>query len=111
MIVTVVDHIGRAFEDRSAAEQHIGVFEQQWAGEQWSQGCPCPVMGPDLLGRVGHALRSPFENIYFVGTETAYEWKGYMDGAVSSGKRGAEEVISALLGDSYGDKALAASNI
>lgn len=107
--VQVIDHISQAFDDRSAAEQHIGVFEQQWAGEQWSQGCPCPVMGPDLLGKLGHTLRIPFKNIHFVGTETAYEWKGYMDGAVSSGKRGADEVVSALLGNSSVDKTPAAS--
>ncbi|XXH01238.1 hypothetical protein Hte_007592 [Hypoxylon texense] len=100
----VVDHIARAFDNSRAAVDHTGVFEQQWAGEQWSQGCPSPVMGPDLLGKLGHALRSPFRNIHFVGTETAYEWKGYMEGAVRSGERGAKEVIKALLGDSAVDK-------
>jgi len=34
--------------------------------------------------------------VHFVGTETAYEWKGYMDGAVRSGERGATEVVDAL---------------
>lgn len=95
----VIAHIGMAFGDSSAAAAHIGVMEQRWAPEQWSQGCPCPVMPPGLLGEVGHALRAPFDNIHFVGTETAYEWKGYMEGAVRSGKRGAEEVISALVGN------------
>jgi monoamine oxidase len=92
----VIAHIGRAFEDKSAAAAHIGMFEQRWAPEQWSQGCPSPVMGPGLLGELGHTLRAPFENIHFVGTETAYEWKGYMEGAVRSGKRGAEEVVKSL---------------
>jgi monoamine oxidase len=94
----VIDHIARCFENSAAAAQHVAAFEQQWAGEQWSQGCPSPVMGPGLLDSLGHALRAPFQNVHFVGTETAYEWKGYMDGAVSSGKRGAEEVISELIG-------------
>ncbi|KAJ4506733.1 hypothetical protein HRR83_003043 [Exophiala dermatitidis] len=95
----VIAHIGRAFANHSAAAAHIGMFEQRWALEQWSQGCPSPVMGPGLLGELGHALRAPFQNLHFVGTETAYEWKGYMEGAVRSGKRGAKEVITALLGE------------
>lgn len=92
----VIAHIGRAFNDPSAAAAHIGTIEHMWAPEQWSQGCPCPVMGPNLLSKLGHTLRAPFENIHFVGTETAYEWKGYMEGAIRSGKRGASEVISIL---------------
>lgn len=45
---------------------------------------------------VGKALRAPFQAIHFVGTETSFEWKGYMEGAVRSGERGAAEVIEAL---------------
>jgi monoamine oxidase len=81
-----------------AAAAHIGMFEQRWALEPWSQGCPCPVMGPGLLSELGHTLRAPSGLVHLVGTETAYEWKGYMEGAVRSGKRGAEEVITAVLG-------------
>lgn len=43
-----------------------------------------------------HSLRSAHGKVHFVGTETAYEWKGYMDGALRSGLRGAEEVTKAL---------------
>jgi monoamine oxidase len=64
-----------------------------WAEDQWSQGCPCPAMPAGVLSSVGHALRSTHEKVHFVGTETAYEWKGYMDGAIRSGERGAMEVI------------------
>ena len=48
------------------------------------------------MSDVGKALRAPFEAIHFVGTETSFEWKGYMEGAVRSGERGAREVIMAL---------------
>jgi len=62
----------------------------------YSQGCPCPVTPPGIMSDVGKALREPFESIHFVGTETSFEWKGYMEGAVRSGERGATEVIEAL---------------
>ncbi len=48
------------------------------------------------MSEVGKALRTPFEAVHFVGTETSFEWKGYMEGAVRSGERGAAEVIKAL---------------
>ena len=53
-------------------------------------------MGPDGLTRLEHVLRAPSGRVHFVGTETAYEWKGYMEGAVRSGKRGAQEVLVAM---------------
>ncbi len=53
-------------------------------------------MGPGQLTRFEHVLRAPSGPIHFVGTETAFEWKGYMEGAVRSGERGAQEVLLAL---------------
>jgi len=84
------------FVPNGKVPQPKDMLEQQWIEEQWSQGCPCPAMSPGLLTDFGHALREPFENVHFVGTETAYEWKGYMEGAVRSGERGAVEVVAAL---------------
>lgn len=53
-------------------------------------------MGPGGLSAFEHVLRAPSGRLHFVGTETAYEWKGYMDGAVRSGERGAQEVLVAM---------------
>ena len=92
----VLDQLEKAFGPYARVEQPIEIVEQRWIREQWSQGCPCPVMPPGVLTKYGHALRSAFGKLHFVGTETAYEWKGYMDGAVRSGERGAQEVIQKL---------------
>ena len=53
-------------------------------------------MVPGGLTKFEHVLRAPAGRIHFVGTETAFEWKGYMEGAVRSGERGAEEVLLSL---------------
>jgi monoamine oxidase len=74
------------------------VFEQEWAKDPWSRGCPCPYPPPGIMTDVGAALRAPFGAVHFVGTETAFEWKGYMEGAVRSGERRATEVCDALSG-------------
>jgi monoamine oxidase len=44
----------------------------------------------------GEALRDPVGRIHWAGTETAFQWNGYMEGAVESGERAAREVIAAL---------------
>lgn len=71
----------------------IDVVYHVWFEDQWSQGCPCPAMPPGVLSSLGHALRTPHGKVHFAGTETAYEWKGYMDGAIRAGERAATEVV------------------
>ena len=43
------------------------------------------------------AIKLPFRSLHFVGPETSYVWKGYMEGAVRSGRRGAAEVVAELV--------------
>ena len=75
----------------------IETIEKIWTKEQWIEGVPCPMPAPGgIWPRLGNALRRPFGDIYFIGTETAFEWKGYMEGAVRAGTRGAAEVINEL---------------
>jgi monoamine oxidase len=92
----VVDQIHKLFSPFAEVEEPIEVVEQIWRNEQWSQGCPCPVMGPGGLTKWERTLREPVGKLHFVGTETAFEWKGYMEGAVRSGERGAKEVLDAM---------------
>ncbi|KAH8900744.1 amine oxidase [Thozetella sp. PMI_491] len=75
----------------------VNVIEKEWAKDPWARGAPSPVLMPGgLCGDPGKAICQPFDRIHFVGTETAMVWKGYMEGAVRSGVRGAEEVIAVL---------------
>jgi monoamine oxidase len=41
-------------------------------------------------------LRKPVGRIHWAGTETATQWYAYMDGAVASGERAADEVATKL---------------
>ena len=91
----ILGQLSRAFGAFAEVPEPVEVQEQEWIKEQWSQGCPCPSMPPGVMTKLGHALRSPHGKVHFVGTETAFDWKGYMEGAVRSGERGAAEVIQA----------------
>ncbi|GAW19253.1 hypothetical protein ANO14919_087380 [Xylariales sp. No.14919] len=78
------------------AYQPTEYIEQQWSSEEWSLGCPCPYTPPGVLTRVGDCLIEPFGHVHCIGTETAVDWKGYMEGALESGVRGADEVFKLL---------------
>jgi len=91
-----MDHVQKLFGPFAEVEEPIEVVEQIWRHEQWSQGCPCPILEPGGLTKFEHVLRAPAGRLHFVGTETAFEWKGYMEGAVRSGERGAKEVLLSL---------------
>jgi monoamine oxidase len=73
-----------------------GIYlETAWAEEEWSRGGPVCAFGPGALVPYGEALRQPAGRIHWAGAETATVWTGYMDGAVRSGERAAEEVLDA----------------
>lgn len=84
--------------DKKAVESgFIEAVACEWTQEEYSGwGCPCTSFAPGVLGSAGGALRESVGGVHFVGTETAGEWKGYMEGAVRSGERGADDVVCAL---------------
>ncbi|KAJ5403956.1 hypothetical protein N7509_003827 [Penicillium cosmopolitanum] len=78
------------------AKDVLEINEQIWTQEEYIEGAPTSAIGPGDLSRYGNALRAPFQNLFFGGGETAFEWKGYMEGALRAGSRVADEVNDAL---------------
>tara|TARA_R110002060_G_scaffold25586_3_gene35057 strand:- start:1570 stop:2334 length:765 start_codon:yes stop_codon:yes gene_type:complete len=97
----VLAQVSNIFNNKEEVYKPVEIFEQEWSKEQYSKGAPCPVTGPGVLTSVGgsSALREVVGNLHFVGTETSEVWSGYMEGAVRSGVRGAEEVVKSLKGE------------
>ena len=52
---------------------------------------------PGVLTAYGPAIRTPIGPIHWAGTETATVWNGYMDGAIQSGERAAQEALAAIV--------------
>lgn len=84
----------RYFGPRAARPRDY--VERNWAEEPWTRGCYEAFAPPGVLSDYGRALRKPIGPIHWAGTETATHWIGYMDGAVRSGERAAEEVLGNL---------------
>jgi monoamine oxidase len=72
------------------------LIEQNWSDEQWTRGCYAGYMPPGVWSGFGEALRAPVSRIHWAGTETSEVFNGYMDGAVRSGERAAQEVARRL---------------
>ena len=91
---TVLAELQRAFGPRAA--EPLEVIEQHWPSEPFTRGGPVAYAVPGALSGFGPALREPIGSVHWAGTETATEWCGYLDGALSSGVRAAAEVLMAL---------------
>lgn len=76
------------------AGEPLEYIEKDWCSDEWSQGCYVGLMAPGTMTRLGPVLREPVGRIHWAGTETATEWNGYIEGAIQSGERAADEVVS-----------------
>lgn len=82
------------FGEQARSPKHL--YMTSWANERWSRGCYCGIPTPGTWTNYRDALRRPVGRIHWAGTETSTKWTQYLEGAVISGQRAAEEVINAL---------------
>ncbi|KIW88562.1 uncharacterized protein Z519_10608 [Cladophialophora bantiana CBS 173.52] len=96
----LLSQLGAIFQDRELVDgEYVDMIGHQWNDEAWSgYGCPSSSTAPGVLSGVGSWLKASVGDVHFVGTETSDVWRGYMEGAVRSGERGAVEVLAALRG-------------
>jgi monoamine oxidase len=79
--------------------EFVGSITSQWTQDRWAGwGCPFSSTPPGAIGDSvdGERVREKFGGLYFVGTELTDEWRGYMEGALRSGKRGAAQALADL---------------
>ena len=70
------------------------IYRKNWALDKFSGGCYFSIPEINSLSKNYQLLTKNKEDIYFVGTETASHWMGYMEGALES----AERVVSQIIG-------------
>lgn len=90
----------------------------RWLGHLCGEAIPAPILGrsidwnADPYSQGGYASRrrtgawrdatdlfSPAGRVHFAGTETATEWRSFMEGALQSAERATKEVLADLAGD------------
>ena len=65
---------------------------RSWEDEPWSRG-GYAFFDTQFPPALRYALARPFDRVFFAGEHTSLRWQGYMNGAVESGLRAAEEVV------------------
>ena len=78
------------------AANPIDYLDQRWGTEAFAPCGPTAAVPPGTWTEFGPLLRRPVGPLHWAGTETADQWTGFMDGAVRSGQRAADEVGQAL---------------
>lgn len=78
------------------AADPLEVHERDWAAERWSGGCYGGHLAPGVWTQLGPELRVPFGRVHWAGTETAERWSGYLDGALTAGRRAASEALQGI---------------
>ena len=81
-----------------AALRPTDYVDHCWSTEQFAPGGPTAAVPPGSWTQYGRWLREPVDAIHWAGTETADKWTGFLDGAVRSGQRAADEVAGLLAG-------------
>jgi monoamine oxidase len=90
----VISSVVRFFGPEAATP--MAYIDKDWVSDPWSGGCYAGQMAPGVMTELGAALRQPCGRLHFAGTETATRWAGYMDGAIESGVRAADEIDERL---------------
>ena len=91
---TVLKELGYLFGPK--AQQPIEFYEKNWTEEPWIRGGYAAHYPPRMITSFGEWLYQPIGPIHWASTETADEWKFYMEGAIQSGERAAKEVLECL---------------
>nr|XP_054762647.1 probable flavin-containing monoamine oxidase A [Lytechinus pictus] len=89
----ILNHLADFFGP--AAKKPIDFLEKDWASEPYNGGCPVSLMTPGAMAN-WDTIRTPYGRIHWAGTETATHCMGYLNGAVQSGLRAADEVTLQL---------------
>jgi len=80
-----------------SARRPVDYAEKIWSLDGFVHGGYGAFVAPGgWLGYGRGGWRAPTGAVHWAGTESASVWNGYIDGAISSGHRAAEEVLAAL---------------
>jgi monoamine oxidase len=87
--------------DNRIMTQSVNFIYINWPEEQWVGGAYNGFTSPGTWSIWGKSMYAPFGRVHWAGTEYAFKWLGYYDGAIRSGEDTAAK-INAMLGAKRG---------
>lgn len=89
----VLQALAAHYED-AAALNPTDYVERDWSAQRWIGGGAGMALPPGVLTEYGPALTAAVGRIHWAGAETASEFYGHMDGAISAGERAADKALA-----------------
>ena len=89
-----LESFARYFGERALHPRRY--LELVWAAEPFTRGAYGAYNTPGVITSIGHVAGKPVGAVHFAASELTPKWVGYMDGAIRSGERAADEVVAAL---------------
>ena len=77
-----------------AALKPIDFVDFHWKQEHFAQGAPAAFLPPDVDS--ASFPPRPDQHLFWAGTDVAVEYNGYLEGAIESGMRAADEALATL---------------
>jgi len=77
------------------ARTPLHYLDHDWADEEFTRGCFSAYGAPGMLTNYGPLLRRSVGRIHWASTESAAYSVGYIDSAVRSGERAADQILAA----------------
>lgn len=84
----------KRFGDRALKPSQY--VEMNWSTQVWTRGCFGGFLTPGATYLFKSATRDAVGPIHWAGTETSTTWPTFIDGAVRTGERAAQEVLTAF---------------
>jgi monoamine oxidase len=88
---SVLTCLERAFGRK--AQNPIAYTDKDWSADEWSMGGYGAHFKPGILAQYGPFLYESVGAVHWAGSETATEYRLFMEGAIQSGERAAAEVL------------------
>lgn len=88
----ILSQLSRTFGPQ--AEHPDAYYDYCWSGDPWAQGGYAARFPSGSLRHAVGDSTAPFGRIHWAGSETADEWRSYMEGAVQSGLRAAHAILA-----------------
>ncbi|HSL58999.1 MAG TPA: FAD-dependent oxidoreductase [Acidimicrobiales bacterium] len=90
----ILDAFARWFGPAAASPRDVA--QVCWDDEAWSGGAYSAIPTPGTTSTLLAGVADPVGPIHWAGTETADRWGGFIEGAIRSGDRAADEVAARL---------------
>ncbi|KAF4975653.1 hypothetical protein FZEAL_7588 [Fusarium zealandicum] len=90
----LLTHLGHIFAECAPLPEPVYRIEPNYG--EWTRQAPSSAVPMQHMRSIAQDQWTVEGSLHFVGSETSHVWRGHIEGALASGSRGAEEVLSVL---------------